>query len=357
MRNYYLITFAAVCFCISIVAQNNPAFSQNTTSTSPIACYDLANGLGTDAINSLNGTVSNVSAANGFDNGINMAAQFAGNANSKITLPVSAVLRPQQLSVSMWIKATAINDQYILFHKNALSSNFEAAVIAITGGKIKAIKNKNNSATFTVSDLNTITTNTWVHVAADFGDNLRLWINGTLVGSQAGTGGIDFLSTKSFVLGGSGESFNIPFSGAIDNLAFYDTDISADIATIYANATPCTYAGPAQTVACYDLSNGTALDAINNFNGNVANGTAVNGYNGTTNSAIQLAGTGVSKIILPIAASLRPQALGISMWIKVSSTANQYVLFHKNALSTNFEGAVVGIINGKITAIKNKNAG
>ncbi|HEY1039847.1 MAG TPA: T9SS type A sorting domain-containing protein, partial [Bacteroidia bacterium] len=58
-------------------------------------------------------------------------------------------------------------------------------------------------------------------------------------------------------VGGSNESFNLPYSGSIDNLVIYNGDISPDITTIYNNPDPCTNSvglsnpEPAQTGRLY----------------------------------------------------------------------------------------------------------
>lgn len=359
MKKTLLITFTA--FSLFINAQsalkNTPNSQASTNAINLIACYDLNNGTAVDAIGALNGTATSVTSVTGQNTLPNSATQFSGVAASKILLPVSSTLKPQQLAMSMWIKTTTTNNQYIVFHKNGLTSNFEGAVIAISSNKIKAIKNKNNSTSFVVSDLNNVPTNTWVHVAADFGDNLRLWINGVLVGASSGSGGIDYDAGKGFVLGGSSETFNLPFAGVIDNLVFYNTDISSDIATIYADSSPCHPSTPGTAITCYDLANASANDATTTLNGTATGVTSIDGFNATLNGATQFAGTGASKITLPVSATLRPQYLSMSMWLKTTSASNQYVVFHKNANSANFEGAAIVISGGKITAVKNKNSG
>jgi len=79
--------------------------------------------------------------------------------------------------------------------------------------------------------------NTWTHVAMTYdGANMRYYVNGVLVGTTPGTGGIN-VANGAIRIGGNNSSTGEFFNGKIDEVRVYNRALSAaEIATDMANA-------------------------------------------------------------------------------------------------------------------------
>ena len=205
------------------------------TAPTPVAAYAFEEGTGTTVTdqsgNGNNGTLTNTTwvAAGKYGR----ALSFNGT-SSRLTVPNSTSL---QLSTGMtletWVNPTTVssawrdiiekgNDNYYLMATTDRTS-FPA------GGGTFGGANANAYAT------GILPTNSWTHLATTYdGTNLRLYVNGTLVATQAKTGAIT-TSTSALTIG-SDPFYGQFFNGQIDELRIYktaltQTQIQTDMAT------------------------------------------------------------------------------------------------------------------------------
>jgi len=206
------------------------------------ACYAL-NGTAGEPVNGLTGTVSAVTASSDRNNTAASAMNFSGSSTSSIALPASNLIKSQELSLSAWVKPASNNAaQYVVFTKNTASSNFEAyALVFNANGTFTAIKG-NNGNLISVNSTGTVSTGTWHHLVFTLSNTeLNLYLNGNLQASNTNSLAIGYENGKPVVLGGSGEGFNLPFSGDLDNVRFYNRVINAsEVSQLYSQDPQCT---------------------------------------------------------------------------------------------------------------------
>lgn len=233
-------------------------FSQSLT-TSLNACYAL-DGNANDAISSLNGTLSSVtSTVNRFGNA-NSAYSFNGTASSYIQLPNNALLKPTNaISFSAWIKPGTLPSaigSYILYTKNAASSNFEAYALVIynagaAGHKFRVAKGDGLGSVSFADGTTSLVTNTWYHVAFTMDNSqLKIYVNGVLENTTVTSYSFNYDPTRYVYFGGTNETYNLPYDGALDNARFYSRILSAsEISQLYLTDPNCTLA-QGQTINC-----------------------------------------------------------------------------------------------------------
>lgn len=233
-------------------------FSQSLT-TSLNACYAL-DGNANDAISSLNGTLSSVtSTVNRFGNA-NSAYSFNGTASSYIQLPNNALLKPTNaISFSAWIKPGTLPSaigSYILYTKNAASSNFEAYALVIynagaAGHKFRVAKGDGLGSVSFVDGTTSLVTNTWYYVAFTMDNSqLKIYINGVLENTTVTSYSFNYDPTRNVYFGGTNETYNLPYEGALDNARFYSRILSAsEINQLYLTDPNCTLA-QGQAINC-----------------------------------------------------------------------------------------------------------
>jgi hypothetical protein len=326
------------------------------------ACYAL-NGDASDPISSLNGTLGLVTSVSDRNNNAGFAYSFAGNAASRITLPNDLKIKANEMSFSAWVKpSNTSSSQYILFTKNTASSNFEAYALSIGSGGIFTATKGNNGNVVSVSTTNSISSNTWHHVTFTFDNSgIKIYLDGVFEALTNSTLSVGYDATKNVYLGGSNESFNLPFTGSLDNVRFYNRAITAtEVTALYSGDPSCSAAISvdltASLTACYAL-NANANDPISSLNGTLGAVTATVDRNSTSNSAYSFSGAAASNISLPNDAKLKSSEFSFAAWIKpVIINNSQYILFTKNTASSNFEAYALSFgSTGLFTVTKGNN--
>lgn len=192
-----------------------------------IACYNLDNNA-TEPINQLNGQARNVDAAIGRNGVANNALKFRGDTSSYVSLPNNSLLRPDTLSVSFWanLNETASTTQYLFFHRYDVTFNFEAFAITTFLGKFRLSHFPNTNP---IDSRTAVQTNRWYHLAGVFrGDSLFFYVDGVLEGAAKSNGLTQYMTGRSFVLGGTNETlYNRPYNGRIDDLRIYSKALTS----------------------------------------------------------------------------------------------------------------------------------
>lgn len=220
----------------------------------PICSYSLLDGLqacyplNCDIVNyaptalvppSLDGASSGgVFCSTGHTGAPNTAYKFAGTPSSYIKLPSDPRLKPTNgISFSAWSRLDANNAaaQYIVFAKNTCPSYFEGyALVAIkSGSQIKYSVVKSNSAIAGCGTQGILTSTnlynpfTWHHIVF-YIDNafIKLYVDGVLDNVMASPIQINY-DASDVILGGTNQWFNYPLYGSLDNVRFYDRELTA----------------------------------------------------------------------------------------------------------------------------------
>lgn len=231
------------------------------------ACYAL-NGNATEPINSLTGTLSAAVTAtvDRFSNA-NSALYFNGSSSSYVELPNSALLKPNSISFSGWVKTNALTSQYIAFAHNGCSGYFEGYAFAIhnpsTGYRFHLVKSNacNGSTQIALNSNQLVSAQTWYHVGFYAGpDSLKIYVNGILDASLAYVSALSYTSTAKVYLGGTNLSTNLPFNGTLDNVRFYNRKLNnAEMQQLYTLDPSCS--GPAAPYAAFAVSSPTVCTA------------------------------------------------------------------------------------------------
>jgi hypothetical protein len=222
------------------------------------ACYTL-DGNGTEPINNLTATLSAVTPTLDRFNNASSAMQFNGTPSSQILLPNNPLLKPTNaFSFSCWIKTSQIANQYILMTRNPATSNFETYclhILNLSGQlRIRSKKCDSNNNAVLITGTTSINANSWNHFVVTIDNTeMRLYTNGVLDAVGTTTFSFDYLSNKNIVLGGSNEaSFNMPFTGTMDNLRFYNRILNTqEISMLYTADPTC---NSVSSVASHDAS-------------------------------------------------------------------------------------------------------
>jgi PKD repeat protein len=254
MKKISLIILLAVSSGVSV--------SQVNINSSLTACYAM-NGNGNEPISSLTATLSAVTATLDRLSNANSALSFSGGVGSFITLPNSALLKAQAVSVSAWVK-TNVNglNQILVFAYNGCVSYHEGYQLAMlsTGPsayRFQAVKSTSNCVLSGQTPLNgtttTLTANTWYHVGAYFGpDSLKLYVNGVLNASLSNTNALNYSNAANVILGGTNNGSNLPFNGSMDNVRFYNRKLNGNEFNLLYTADPVCQPNP---VANFSVSN------------------------------------------------------------------------------------------------------
>lgn len=247
----YILLF--ICsFSLSRVA------AQVNLDSSLIACYAL-NGNAYDPINNLSGTNQNIGATANRFNVPNSASNFSCNAAALIALPNSSLLKPQNLSFSVWLRPTVgfYARSYILY---SAFNGTAAPAIALTRekvGNISVLKlwKQGSTSASTLQTTTNLMFNAWSHVACVISNTLMvIYVNGVVQASVATQGGIQYNPSATIYLGGTNEAnHNEPYCGDMDNVRFYNRAISAqEVNLLYTTDPACV------TVTATPVANFTA---------------------------------------------------------------------------------------------------
>ena len=155
-------------------------------------------------------------------NHINGTLQYA-------TIPDSAALRPQSLTIEGWVNPTSTSTS-VVFAKPLGAGTFDSYGVFYNGNINGVVCN--NTGCLTIST--PMTPNVWHHVAFSYDDpggaatkTARLYLDGVLVATNA-TGGAIGYDTRPVVVGADIEngSFNLGWRGFLDEITLYNRALS-----------------------------------------------------------------------------------------------------------------------------------
>ncbi|MBA3682852.1 MAG: T9SS type A sorting domain-containing protein [Bacteroidetes bacterium] len=216
------------------------------------ACYPLdmnANNYASTGP-ALHGALHNVTSAIGHTGFANTAYSLQGNTSSFIELPNHPGLKGNSMFFSGWFYIDSLpSEQYLVYTKNTCSSNFEAYSLITYynwAANQQAFRLSKSDSTCTyapqIDSQIAPVIGSWYHVAF-FIDNtiVKLYVNGILQGSAPHSVLFNYQANKTVFLGVTNESnFNLPFKGRIDDVRFYNRDLTvAEISDLYTRSPNC----------------------------------------------------------------------------------------------------------------------
>jgi PKD repeat protein len=228
--------------CLSLLSLLATAQSDLTTKLQ--ACYDLdcstgiqiTNGAGTG--NALDGTVNgSITCVTGHLGTPSTAVQFGGTALDYIALPNNPLIKPTtSVTIAGWYYVTNTAYQTLVFAKNACASTQPAYSISSNNGWFGITKYPPSCGTGTMVNSAATTMYAW-HFVVAYADNSKLRVtvdNGTPV-TISHTLVFNYDPNSSVFLGGTNvQGTNFPFNGRMDNIRFYNRELtSAEIAKLY----------------------------------------------------------------------------------------------------------------------------
>jgi hypothetical protein len=230
----------AVClfFAIAFVGTQQTVWTANTL----VSQWKLDEGTGTttrDTVASRTATLTNGAT---WTTGKGSAAVSLDGSNDYIKLP-SLDVTGSKLTLMAWVKhsswATGVAQRFISKAVDSSEAQSYWTIGQTNNGQNRLffrLKSGNVTRTLIASS-GTLPLNTWYHVAATYdGTKMRLYLNGTEVGSMAKSGYVARSSTVPVAIGRSPEGSNY-LRGAIDDVRIYSSAVSAyDISRVVAAA-------------------------------------------------------------------------------------------------------------------------
>ncbi len=239
----------------------NSVNAQVNLSLSLTACYDL-NANVNEPINNLTGTLSAVTPTVDRFNNPSSAYAFSGSTGSHIRLPNSPLIKSNAVTFSCWVRFNVMTAQIFAFAHNGCGSYHEGYQLSSTSVGPGAYRFQIAKSTSACSSTGQVILNgnfapvaqTWYHVAFYAGsDSLKLFVNGNLDASSVNFNPMAYSPTANVYLGGTNLGVNLPFSGSLDNVRFYNRKLNnTEINQLYTVDPTCT-GGPVP-VASFSVS-------------------------------------------------------------------------------------------------------
>ncbi|MDO9067567.1 MAG: LamG-like jellyroll fold domain-containing protein [Deltaproteobacteria bacterium] len=206
---------------------------------------------------------------------INQAFSLDGG-DDYVNIPHDASLSippTSPMSFDLWVYRTSTsNTQHIFSKRNACDwFNYQLAFVEDTG----LYFGWNNFQIQSTGGAADLPLNTWTHIAGSSdGTTLKLFINGQLAASGAGTLGPE--NDDPLKLGAAGTCGTGPFGGFIDEMTIYHRTLSAEeIAASYnaGSAGKCRSCTPAPAdMAAWWMAENNAEDSVGSHDGTLVNG-------------------------------------------------------------------------------------
>ncbi|WP_089354861.1 LamG-like jellyroll fold domain-containing protein [Ekhidna lutea] len=263
------------------------------------------------------------------------------------------------LSIEVWINPSSAQGGEGIIVSQSTSSVAEGWELRRIGTTIQLTFRSSNSTQYTAS--NTLTPDTWQHVAGVWdGSNIIVYVDG-VAGSSAGTAGNIPDNARNLIIGNHDGNARF-FQGQIDEVRIWNAALTQTEITTYANAnTVLFHPNYSDLLAYYRFDDGTGSTILEDVFGN-NDGTLTNMDENTDwiasgalagapqENALNFDGT---DDFLSIARTQLPTGLTFEAWIQTSSTDTASNYTGNAALSVigdmnNDVGLSFGITDGKV---------
>jgi chitodextrinase len=255
--------------------------------------------------------------------------------NATVTVPESATLDlTAGMTIEAWVRPTGFAASQALVAKERAGGGFPYGVELDSGAPAGYVTTRSQK---TARGRASLATSTWAFLATTYdGSTVRMYVNGTQVGSKTASGSIA-TSTGQLSIGGD-SVWGEYFTGLVDNVRIYNralstTELAADQSSALGTPTPPPVPATPSPAAAYGFDEGTGMTAADSSgNGDTA---TLSGATWTTAGKYgDAASFGASSIVAATdAPSLDPTAgLTLEAWVKPTSfAASQTVLAKERA--------------------------
>jgi|GEM_PF-1514250 len=276
--------------------------------------------------NQLNGTAVG-SPTLGQSGKIGTSVAFDGSARYEV--PHNSLIDMQdQMTISAWIYRNATGVQHSIFEKYDWTSGKGGYGIRITDANLFHASAPNGTNSNGCDGTTSILAHQWYHVAATYNFTTHLmkcYVNGNLEGTKDMTGFTVMPSTLPLKIGARGNDNGSPFNGKIDEVGFWNRELSADEIKALAQATqPLSVPLETKLVGLYHLNetSGTTVsdDSGNNNDGTLSASGVTLGQPGKFSKAALFANED-SYIELPATSTLIPSgSITLGAWFRTAET-------------------------------------
>lgn len=227
-------------FFISLAAL---ASSQNIASGLQ-ACYPMDNNAQNYAPTgpALNGTFVNTSSTTGHSNVLNTAQSLNGSVGSYIELPDHPGLKSDSVFFSGWFRLDSLpNLQYLVYTTNGCVSNFEAYSLHVyydfsVNQQVFCVSKCGSDCGIKPQIISLVSPviGNWYHVCFYVSNSvMKLYVNGVFQSSTNHSVQFGYQSGYNVYLGVTNQSnFDMPLKGAIDNVRFYNRELTQQEITL-----------------------------------------------------------------------------------------------------------------------------
>lgn len=298
-------------YSVQLTVEDNSGLTATASQTveasdgAPIAHWSMDEGAGPsiqDTQGNYPGAIEGAAWTQGF---LGSALAFDGS-DDRVALPGPG-MTGNAMTLALWFKADdfGTSDARLISRASGTNANDHdwmlSTVSSGSESRLRVRLRVNGSTTTLAASSGAIASDTWTHAAYTYdGIQLRLYLNGALVGSAPLSGAIDERGALSVAIGNQPQGAGSrPFDGVIDEVHIYDRALNASELTELAN--PCT----GIPVAAFDVQTSGILapvtvtldaSASSDCDGSLTNyawdfGDGQTGQGATTNHTYTTAGT------------------------------------------------------------------
>jgi hypothetical protein len=199
------------------------------------------------SVSTLNGKSAGMNTTNLVQSNLTRTQPFSSysvyfdGAGDTFDIPDATVLKPQNITVSMWINGGAQtgNYRYPLAKYYTGGGPAYGFTTSSTTDKIGFIIRKGNDTGWVTTALTSVMDDTWHHIVGTFnGTTVSLYVDGVLTsGVAAGATGITYGSGDLTI--GALQASSLEYAGNMSNVAIWDSSLNQDdIINIYNNGVP-----------------------------------------------------------------------------------------------------------------------
>lgn len=247
-------------------------YSQNILSSLK-ACYPLDNNAQNNATtgSALNGTLINVIPTTGHTGIPNTAYLMNGTIGSYVVLPDNPNLKSDSVFFSGWFRVDSLPSmnsspslEYLVYTSNGCNYNFEAYSLHIyyepsVSHYVFCVTKCGSNCGLKPQILSLVTpvAGNWYHICFYINNSImKLYVNGAFQSSVNHNVTFGYQAGKKVYLGVTNESFfDHPFKGAIDNVRFYNRELTQqEITQLYTLDPPCDELPLSQPASVYSAS-------------------------------------------------------------------------------------------------------
>jgi hypothetical protein len=325
-----------------------------------VAHYPFS-GDATDAIGTVDGTISNAALTSDRFGTANSAYSFTTTGSNRSFIDFdnnfNGILGGSntQFSISMWFKVTNVGQKIILFskHSNTVYCNSDDAQLLVllnTTGTLQLNYYENTTATNYAVTTNLISDTSWHHLVVTYDGNIgvgqnrvNFYVDNTIWSSTLSNNGTDVNAISAnnahtsvgHVLSATGAACNSNAhgsNGSIDDIRLYNRIVSiCDVGDLFGEGDSSD-----GLVAHYPFS-GNATDAVGTVDGTISNASLISDRFGAANSAYSFTTTGSNRSFIDFGNNFNGILGGsntqfsISTWFKVTNVGQKMILFSKHS--------------------------